>query len=161
MGIVKRFRKLNHNTSLSVGKVRIGGITLGLMFLLAIGEKFIPRWLNLSPESSYMVGQAAGFVICVVFVSVIALRLSRLTPRNRWAMISIFGFGALVGQVMSVLLNLDEEGRGLSEYHPYDVILGVVAFVGGYIAWRVHTTRLSRIKLEREARIKRRRYNNI
>lgn len=161
MGIVKRFRKLNHNTSLSLGKVRIGGITLGLMFLLAIGEKFIPRWLNLSPESSYMVGQAAGFVICVVFVSVIALRLSRLTPRNRWAMISIFGFGMLVGQIASVIAHIGEEKSGLSDYFPYDVILSAVAAVGGYIAWRVHTVRLRRIKLDREMCVKHHRRNTL
>ena len=161
MGIVKRFRKLNHNTSLSLGKVRMGGVTLGFIFLLGIGEKLVQRWLDLSPETSYIIGQAVGFVICVLFASMIGLRLARLTPRNRWAMISIFGLGMLVGQIVSVLTHIGEEKSGLSEYFPYDVILSVVAGVGGYIAWRVHTTRLRRIKLEREARIKRRRHNNI
>ena len=161
MGIVKRFRKLNHNTSLSLGKVRMGGITIAFIFLLGIGEKFVPRWLNLSPETSYIIGQVTGFVICVLFASMIGLRLARLTPRNRWAMISIFGFGMLVGQIVSVLTHIGEEKSGLSEYFPYDVILSVVAGVGGYIAWRVHTTRLRRIKFEREARIKRRRHKNI
>ena len=161
MGIVKRFRKLNHNTSLSLGKVRMGGVTLGFIFLLGIGEKLVQRWLDLSPETSYIIGQAVGFVICVLFASMIGLRLARLTPRNRWAMISIFGFGMLVGQIVSVLTHIGEEKSGLSEYFPYDVILSVVAGVGGYIAWRVHTTRLRRIKLEREARIKRRRHNSI
>ena len=157
MGIVKRFRKLNHNTSLSLGKVRMGGITLGFIFLLGIGEKVIQRWLDLSPETSYIIGQVVGFVICVLFASMIGLRLARLTARNRWAMISIFGFGALVGQIAAVLMNIGEEKSGLSEYFPYDVILSVVAGVGGYIAWRVHTTRLRRIKFEREMRIKKRR----
>ena len=161
MGIVKRFRKLNHNTSLSLGKVRMGGVTLGFIFLLGIGEKLVQRWLGLSPETSYIIGQAVGFVICVLFASMIGLRLARLTPRNRWAMISIFGLGMLVGQIVSVLTHIGEEKSGLSEYFPYDVILSVVAGVGGYIAWRVHTTRLRRIKLEREARIKRRRHNTI
>ena len=161
MGIVKRVRKLNHNTSLSLGKVRMGGVTLGFIFLLGIGEKLVQRWLDLSPETSYIIGQAVGFVICVLFASMIGLRLARLTPRNRWAMISIFGFGMLVGQIASVIAHIGEEKSGLSEYFPYDVILSVVAGVGGYIAWRVHTTRLRRIKLEREARIKRRRHNSI
>ena len=155
MGIVERFRKLNHNTSLSLGKVRMGGITLGFIFLLGIVEKFVPRWLNLSLETSYIIGQVTGFVICVLFASMIGLRLARLTARNRWAMISIFGFGMLVAQVASVIAHIGEEKSGLSEYFPYDVICSVVAAIGGYIAWRVHTTRLRRIKLEREDRIKR------
>ena len=161
MGIIKRFQKINHNTSLSLGKVRMGGITLGFTFLLGIGEKVIQRQLDLSPETSYIIGQATGFVICVLFASMIGLRLARLTARNRWAMISIFGFGMLVGQIISVLTHIGEEKNGLSEYFPYDIILSVVAGVGGYIAWRIHTTRLRRIKFEREARIKRRRHNNI
>lgn len=158
MGIVKRFRKINHNTSLSLGKVRMGGITLGLIFLLGIGEKFVPRWLNLSPETSYIIGQAVGFVICVLFVAMIGYRLARLTSRNRWAMISIFGFGALAGQIATVLVNIGEEKSGLSEYFPYDFIISTVVAIGGYIAWRVHTTRLRRIKFERECRIKRHRH---
>lgn len=159
MGIVKRFRKLNHNTSLSLGKVRIGGITLGLIFLLGICDKFVARWFNLSPESSYIVSQTIGFVICVVFASVIALRLARLTPRSRWAMISIFGFGMLVGQIVALLTHIGEEKNGLSEYFPYDVILYILAAVGGYIAWRVHTVRLRRILLERQAKAMRKRRN--
>ena len=59
---------------------------------------------------------------------------------------------------MSILLNLDEEGKGLSGYFPYDMIIAIVAAVGGYIAWRIYTIRLRRIKFEREARISRRRH---
>lgn len=161
MGIVKRFRKLNHNTSLSLGKVRMGGVTLGFIFLLGIGEKLVQRWLDLSPETSYIIGQAVGFVICVLFASMIGLRLARLTPRNRWAMISIFGFGMLVGQIASVIAHIGEEKSGLSDYFPYDVILSAVAAVGGYIAWRVHTVRLRRIKLDREMCVKHHRRNNL
>lgn len=161
MGIVKRFRKLNHNTSLSVGKLRVGGLTIAFILIVGLGWKLISKKLNLSPEEAHLVNEIVGHAIAVLFVVVVGYRLLRLSARNRWAMISSFGFGALVGQIMSVLLNLNEEGRGLSDYFPYDVILSVVAFVGGYIAWRIHTTRLRRIKLEREARIKRRRYNNI
>ena len=161
MGIVKRVRKLNHNTSLSLGKVRMGGVTLGFIFLLGIGEKLVQRWLDLSPETSYIIGQAVGFVICVLFASMIGLRLARLTPRNRWAMISIFGFGMLVGQIASVIAHIGEEKSGLSDYFPYDVILSAVAAVGGYIAWRVHTVRLRRIKLDREMCVKHHRRNNL
>ena len=54
MGIIKRFQKFNHNTSLSLGKVRMGGVTLGFIFMLGIGEKVIQRQLDLSPETSYI-----------------------------------------------------------------------------------------------------------
>ena len=159
MGIVNRFRKLNHDTSLSLGKVRIGGITLGLIFLLGIGGKLVARWSVLSPETALMVSQAMDFAVSLLFVSVIVVRLARLTSRNRWAMICIFGSGALIGQIVSVLMNMDEVQNGLSDYFPYDVICYALAAVGGYIAWRIQTVRLQRIKLEREARIKRRKLN--
>ena len=156
MGVLKRFQKVNHNTSLSLGKLRIGGATLGLILLLGIGEKFVSQRFDLSPEVASMVSSAVGAVISLLFVTVVVFKLVRLTPRNRWAIVSFFGFTALIGQVFFILVHLGEEGKGLSEYFPYDVICSVVAFVGGYIAWRVHTTRSRRIKLEREARINRR-----
>ena len=156
MGIIKRFRKVNHNTSLSLGKLRIGGATLGLILLLGIGEKFVMQRFNLSPEVASVMSSAVGAVISVLFVTVGVFKLARLTPRNRWAIVSFFGFSALIGQVFVILVHLGEEKSGLSDYFPYDVILSVVAFVGGYIAWRVYTTRLRRIKLEREERINRR-----
>ena len=161
MGIIKRFRKINHNTSLSLGKLRIGGATLGLILLLGIGEKFVIQRLNLSPEVASVVSSAVGAVISVLFVTVVVFKLVRLTPRNRWAIVSFFGFSALIGQMFFILVHLGEEKSGLSEYFPYDVLVAAVAAVGGYIAWRVHTTRLRRIKLERKARIKRRRHNSI
>ena len=155
MGIIKRFRKLNHNTSLSLGKVRIGGIAIGFILIVGLGWKILSRKLELSPEVFSIANEAVGTAIAVIFVSIVAVKLARLTPRNRWAMICIFGFGSLVGLIMGILLNLGEEGKGLSEYFPYDMIIGIVATVGGYIAWRVHTTRLRRIKQEREDRIRR------
>ena len=161
MGIVKRFRKLNHNTSLSVGKLRVGGLTIAFILIVGLGWKLISKKLNLSPEEAHLVNEIVGHAIAVLFVVVVGYRLLRLSARNRWAMITIFGFGMLVGQIVSVLTHIGEEKSGLSEYFPYDVILSVVAGVGGYIAWRLHTTRLRRIKLEREARIKRRRHNSI
>ena len=160
MGIIKRFRKVNHNTSLSLGKLRIGGVTIGLILLLGIGEKLVPQWFNLSPDVASVVSSAIGALISVLFVAVVALKLVRLTPRNRWSIVSFFGFTALIGQVLFILVHLGEEKSGLSEYFPYDVIVAAVAAVGGYIAWRVHTTRLRRIKLEREERINRRRYRD-
>ena len=160
MGIIKRFRKVNHNTSLSLGKLRIGGVTIGLILLLGIGEKLVPQWFNLSPDVASVVSSAIGALISVLFVAVVALKLVRLTPRNRWSIVSFFGFTALIGQVFFILVHLGEEKSGLSEYFPYDVIVAAVVAVGGYIAWRVHTTRLRRIKLEREERINRRRYRD-
>ena len=155
MGIIKRLQKLNHNTSLSLGKVRIGGIAIGFILIVGLGWKLLSRKLNLSPEMFSIANEVVGTAIAVIFVSIVAIKLARLTPRNRWAMICAFGFGSLVGLIMGILLNLGEEGKGLSEYFPYDMIIAIVATVGGYIAWRVHTTRLRRIKLEREDRIRR------
>ena len=159
MGIIKRLQKLNSKTSLSLGKVRMGGFTIALILLLGIGEKLISRWLNLTPEVENIVSESMSFAVAALFISVVVFRLARLTSRNRWAMICIFGSGALAGQIVSVLCHLGEEKSGLSEYFPYDVILYVVAIVGGYIGWRIATARVRRIKLEREERIKRRTYD--
>ena len=159
MGIIKRIQKLNSDTSLSLGKVRMGGLAIALILLLGIGEKLIPRWLDLSPEVANIVSKAMGFVVAAFFIAIVAIRLMRLSARSRWAMICIFGSGALAGQIVSVLCHIGEEKSGLSEYFPYDVILYIVAIVGGYIGWRVATARIRRIKLEREERIRRRNYN--
>ena len=161
MGVIKRFRKLNHNTSLSLGKLRIGGFAIAFILIVGLGWKILSKRLNLSPETFNLVNEVVGCAIAVLFVSIVAVKLARLTSRNRWAMISIFGFGGLAGQIASILLNLNEENKGLSEYFPYDVILCIVAAVGGYIAWRVATARLQRIKLDRTERILRHRRNNI
>ena len=158
MGIVKRIRKINHNTSLSLGKVRMGGFAIAFILIVGLGWKILSTKLNLSPETFDLVNEVVGCAIAALFVSIVAVKLARLTSRNRWAMISIFGFGALAGQIMSILLNIDEEGKGLSGYFPYDMIIAIVAAVGGYIAWRIYTIRLRRIKFEREARISRRRH---
>ena len=159
MGIIKRIQKLNSDTSLSLGKVRMGGLAIALILLLGIGEKLIPRWLDLSPEVANIVSKAIGLAIAALFVAIVAIRLMRLSARSRWAMICIFGSGALAGQIVSVLCHIGEEKSGLSEYFPYDVILYIVAIVGGYIGWRVATARIRQIKLEREERIQRRKYN--
>ena len=157
MGIVKRFRKLNHNTSLSLGKVRMGGATIALILIVGLGWKVLSKNIDLSPETYELVNEIVGHAIAVFFVSIVAYRLALLSARNRWAMVCIFGCASLVGSLAGVLLNLNEENKGLSEYFPYDVILYFVAAVGGYIAWRVYTARLRRIKLDREDRIKRKR----
>ena len=161
MGIVKRLRKLNHNTSLSLGKIRIGGFAIAFMLIVGLGWKIISKRLELSPETFNLVNEVVGCAIAVLFVSIVAVKLARLTPRNRWAMICIFGFGSLVGLIMGILLNLGEEDKLLSDYFPYDTIIAVIAFVGGYIAWRVHTSRLRCIKLEREDRIRRHKRRNL
>lgn len=161
MGVIKRFRKLNHNTSLSLGKLRIGGFAIAFILIVGLVWKILSKRLNLSPETFNLVNEVVGWAIAVLFVAVVAVKLARLTSRNRWAMISIFGFSALAGQIAAILLNLNEEGKGLSEYFPYDIILYIVAAVGGYIAWRVATVRLQHIKLARESRIKRHRRNSI
>ena len=157
MGIIKRIQKLNSDTSLSLGKVRMGGLAIALILLLGIGEKLIPRWLDLSPEVANIVSKAISFVVAAFFIAIVAIRLMRLSARSRWAMIC--SSGALAGQIVSVLCHIGEEKSGLSEYFPYDVILYIVAIVGGYIGWRVATARIRRIKLEREERIRRRNYN--
>lgn len=157
MGIVKRFRKLNHNTSLSLGKVRMGGAAIALILIVGLGWKALSKNVNLSPETYELVNEIVGHTIAVLFISIVAYRLALLSARNRWAMVCIFGCASLVGVLAGVLLNLNEAHKGLSEYFPYDVILYFVAAVGGYIAWRVHTARLRRIKNEREDRIRRKR----
>ena len=159
MGIIKRFRKINHNTSLSLGKLRIGGFAIAFILIIGLGWKVISKRLNLPSETFNLVNEVVGCSIAVLFVSIVAVKLARLSARNRWAMICLLGCSSLVGALMGVLLNLNEEHKGLSEYFPYDVILYCVAAVGGYIAWRIHTTRLLRIKLDRENRIKRHRRN--
>ena len=161
MGIIKRLRKLNNDTSLSLGKVRMGGFAIALILLLGIGEKLIPRWLNLTPEVENIVSELIGLTIAALFVTIVAIRLARLSARSRWAMICIIGSGALAGVIASVPCHIGEDKSGLSEYFPYDVILYVVAVVGGYIGWRVATARLQRIKFEREERIKRRKQHYI
>ena len=161
MGIIKRFCKIDQEMSLSLGKLRMGGLAVAFILILGFGVKFIPRWLDLSQETTAMANKVIEFVIAVVFVSIVVFRLARLSARNRWAMVCIFGCGALIGLILAVLFHLGEEKTGLSEYFPYDVIIYAITAVGGYIAWRVQTARLRRIKLEREARIKRHRSNNL
>ena len=158
MGIVQRFRKFNHNTSLSLGKVRIGGLSIAFILIVGLGWKLLSRKLDLAPGTYELVNEIVGCAITALFVVIVVVRLWRLSSRSRWAMICIFGCASLVGVLVGVLLNLNEEHRGMSEYFPYDVILYVLAAVGGYVGWRVRTAQLMRVKLEREARIKRKRH---
>lgn len=161
MGLINRLRKLNSRTSLSLGKMQIGGLSLAFILIIGFGWMFIRHKLDLTPKTYELVNEIVGLAIATLFVSIVVVKLSRLSPRNRWAMVCIFGCASLVGVLVGVLLNLNEEHRGLSEYFPYDVILYFVAAVGGYILYRMHTARLRRIQLERQARAMRKRRNAV
>ena len=41
MGVIKRFRKLNHNTSLSLGKLRIGGFAIAFILIVGLVWKIL------------------------------------------------------------------------------------------------------------------------
>ena len=45
MGIIKRLQKLNSDTSLSLGKVRMGGFAIALILLLGIGDTGQGLWM--------------------------------------------------------------------------------------------------------------------
>ena len=102
MGLINRFRKLNSRTSFSLGKMQIGGLPLAFILIVGFGWMFIRHKLDLAPETYELVNEIVGLAIATLFVSIVVVKLSRLSSRNRWAMVCIFGCASLVGVLAGV-----------------------------------------------------------
>ena len=67
MGLINRLLKLNNRTSLSLGKMQIGGLSLAFILIVGFGWMFIRHKLGLAPETYEMVNEIVGLAIATAF----------------------------------------------------------------------------------------------
>lgn len=150
MEIIKILRKYNNAASLNLWHVRVGGVSMTLFLLFALGEKFVVKLVPMEPTTAEIVSEVMNFIACAILGGAIIVALAKLTPRRRWAVLATMAGSFAVGLIISGIFALiDGNNDKIWELMP---MLGVslALFVAAVILWRINVNKIKRIKFERE-----------
>lgn len=149
MGIINLFRKYNRAVSFRLWHVRIGGISMVLFFLFALGEKFVAKFVPMESATAEIVSEAMSFIACVILGGAIIVALYKLFARRRWLVLMMMAGGFSVGLIISaVSAHLDGNNDKIWELMPM-LGGGLALFVVALILWRLSINRVKRAKFER------------
>ena len=159
--IIQKLRKINRGVSFNIWRVRIGGLEMALFFLFAIGEKLIGKFVPMEPETAHIVSETLSCISVLILGEAILRSLYKLFPRYRWATLLAMIGGAIGGLLITIVMDGIDSEVAVDKSDFIALGVCVVLFGAAYLIWRYSINQAKEKKFEREARIKRRRHNNI
>ena len=156
---IQILRKINRGVSFNLWRVRIGGLEMALFFLFAIGEKFVCKFIPMEPDTQHIVSETLSCISVLIFGEAIMRSLYKLFPRYRWATLMAMIGGAVGGLLITIVMDHFDKEVAVDTNDLIALGVCIVLFIAAYILWRQSVKRVKQLKLERQLRLKHRRYN--
>ena len=156
---IQILRKINRGVSFNLWRVRIGGLEMALFFLFAVGARFVCKFVPMSPDTQYIVSETMNCIGVLILGEAILRSLYKLFPRYRWGTLAAMIGGAVGGLLITIVMDHFDKEVAVDTNDLIALGVCIVLFIAAYILWRQSVKRVKQLKLERQLRLKHRRYN--
>ncbi len=156
---IQILRKINRGVSFNLWRVRIGGLEMALFFLFAVGAIFVCKFIPMSPDTQYIVSETMNCIGVLILGEAILRSLYKLFPRYRWGTLAAMIGGAVGGLLITIVMDYFDSEVAVDTNDLIALGVCIVLFIAAYILWRQSVKRVKQLKLERQLRLKHRRYN--
>jgi nitrate/nitrite transporter NarK len=161
MNFIQKLRRINRRLSFNIYRVRIGCLEMALIFLFAIGEKLVTKFVPMEPATKEIVSETLSTISVFIFGEAVMRSLFKLLPRYCWGTLSAMIGGAIGGLLITIVMDYFDSETAVDTADFIALGLCVVLFGAAYLFWRHSINRAMQLKHEREECIKLRKYNNI
>ena len=156
---IQILRKINRGVSFNLWRVRIGGLEMALFFLFTVGAIFVCKFVPMSPDTQYIVSETMNCIGVLILGEAILRSLYKLFPRYRWGTLAAMIGGAVGGLLITIVMDHFDKDVAVDTNDLIALGVCIVLFIAAYILWRQSIKRVKQLKLERQLRLKHRRYN--
>ena len=156
---IQILRKINRGVSFNLWRVRIGGLEMALFFLFTVGAIFVCKFVPMSPDTQYIVSETMNCIGVLILGEAILRSLYKLFPRYRWGTLAAMIGGAVGGLLITIVMDHFDKEVAVDTNDLIALGVCIVLFIAAYILWRQSIKRVKQLKLERQLRLKHRRYN--
>ena len=156
--LICKLRKLNHQYTFNIFRVRIGGLSMMLFFLFEVGARLVGKFVPMNPEVKNVVCETMSCIACLILGEEILRSLFKLLPRHCWGTLLAMIGGAIGGLAITIVMDHFDKEVAVDSADLIALGVCVLLFGGAYLMWRYSVNKAKQLKLEREMTRKRRLY---